>query len=64
MNIEIENVDLKNSLFADFTIDLIAKKLELVNRTLDFSSIHNLQGNSQLLKIAFYNQLSEELKSN
>ena len=55
MNIEIEDVDLKNSLFADF-------KQELENNKLDFSAIHYLQGNKNIMKIAFDNQLAEELK--
>lgn len=63
MNIEIENVDLNNSLLADYETEFKTKKEEVFNRTLDFSSIHKLQGNPAILSIAFHNQLSEELNS-
>jgi hypothetical protein len=61
MNIEIENVDLKNSLFADFKKELKNKREEFANQFIDFSAIHYLQGNQQIMKVAFYNQLAEEL---
>jgi hypothetical protein len=64
MNIEIENVDVKNSLFADFKLEFISKKLEFSNHKLDFSLIHKLQGDPKVLKVAFYNQLAEELNNN
>lgn len=64
MNIEIEDVDLKNSLFADFKQVLKEKKEEFAKTKIDFSSIHNLQGNPIAVKVAFYNQLAEELKNN
>ena len=64
MNIEIENVDLKNSLYADFKKELKNKKEEFANSKIDFSAIHQLQGNPQVMKVAFYNQLAEELKDN
>ena len=61
MNIEIENIDVKNSLFADYKLKLISGRLNFANHKLDFSAIHSLQGNPKILKIAFYNQLGEEL---
>ena len=64
MNIEIENVDLKNSLFADFKQDFKNKIEEFAISKIDFSAIHQLQGNAQEMKVAFYNQLAEELKDN
>ena len=63
MNIEIENVDVKNSLLADFKQDLKNKREEFANHFIDFSAIHYLQGNQQIIKIAFYNQLAEELNN-
>lgn len=66
MKIEIkineEVLDLSNLSIKDFGEDLIKNKELLAQFELDFSSINKLKGDKDILKVAFYNQLAEEIK--